>query len=185
MSSSVNKSVKAVRALIYLLIIAALVVFDQITKYMAVVKLKGQEPYILIPDMLEFRYLENQGAAFSMLQNKQTVFYILTAVFLVAAVFMLRKIPKTRRFNPLIICLLVLCAGAIGNLIDRIIHRYVVDFIYFSVIDFPIFNVADIYVTLSVIFLIILVLFRYKDADFDFLRKKRKQEEEKVKEGDD
>ena len=78
----------------------------------------------------------------------------------------MRKIPQnTSEFNPLLWSLAILCAGAVGNLIDRIMHRYVIDFIYFSVINFPIFNVADIYVTVSVILLIILVLFHYKDTD--------------------
>ena len=75
--------------------------------------------------------------------------------------------------RPLILTLLVLAAGACGNLIDRVVSKYVVDFIYFVVIDFPVFNVADIYVTLSVISLIILILFHYRDNDLDFLKKKK------------
>ncbi len=174
MNSSANKNGGRAFLPLCILIVAALAAADQITKYIAVIKLKGKEPYILIQDILEFRYLENHGAAFSMLQNKQIVFYILTAVFLVIAILILKKIPKTKRFYPLILCLLVLSAGAVGNLIDRVLHQYVIDFIYFSVIDFPIFNMADIYVTLSVVFLIILVLFRYKDEDFAFLKRSRK-----------
>ena len=57
-------------------------------------------------------------------------------------------------------------AGAIGNLIDRISLKYVVDFIYFELIDFPIFNIADCYLTVSSFLLIILAIFYYKENDF-------------------
>ena len=67
----------------------------------------------------------------------------------------------------------MITAGGIGNLIDRVRLNYVVDFIYFSLIDFPVFNVADIYVTVSMFLLLILVLFYYKDEDFQFLKWKR------------
>ena len=165
MNSSAENRTSGSRLLLYLVFVAVLVAFDQLMKYLAVIKLKGQEPFVMIPGVLELRYLENQGAAFSMFQNRQVMFYILTAVFLVVAIWFLCRIPKVVKFRPLIICLLVLSAGAVGNLIDRVLHQYVVDFIYFSIIDFPIFNVADIYVTLSVTFLIILILFHYKEED--------------------
>ena len=74
---------------------------------------------------------------------------------------------------PLIVVVDVLVAGAIGNFIDRLVNKYVIDFIYFSLIDFPIFNVADIYVTLSVIALFILIFFYYKEEDFKFITKKK------------
>ena len=64
-------------------------------------------------------------------------------------------------------CLYDLFVGAVGNLIDRVWHHYVVDFIYFSLINFPVFNVADIYVTCGVICLFILILFVYSDQQFD------------------
>lgn len=144
---------------------AIMVLLDQWTKHLAVTYLKDHDPFVLIPGVLELRYLENSGAAFSMLQNQQWFFYILTAVFFVICILVIRKIPLKKMYRPLTACLTVLCAGAAGNLIDRIAHRYVVDFIYFSIIDFPIFNVADIYVTAGVIVLIVLVLFKYKDDD--------------------
>ena len=99
-----------------------------------------------------------------------------TIAFLVFAVIMIRKMPALHRYLPLKICILVLIAGACGNLIDRILHKYVVDFIYFSLIDFPIFNAADIYVTLSVTALILLVIFKYKEEDFTFLKRRTEHE---------
>ena len=65
-------------------------------------------------------------------------------------------------------------AGALGNLIDRIFRGYVVDMIYFVPINFPVFNVADCYVTVSVVLLIILILFVYKEDDFGFLKLSKK-----------
>ena len=156
---------------------AILVGLDQVTKYLAVSGLRGRDSFILIPGVLELMYLENDGAAFSMLRGQQWFFYLITAAFLVLAVFFASRTPKRKRYDPLLICILVLCSGAVGNLIDRVIHKYVVDFIYFSLIDFPVFNVADIYVTLSVIFLVILVLFYYKDAEMNEIFGSRKEEE--------
>lgn len=64
-------------------------------------------------------------------------------------------------------------AGAAGNLIDRIRFGYVVDFFYFRLIDFPVFNVADIYVTVSFAVLLLLVFFQYKEEDLEFFGKKK------------
>ncbi len=163
---------KMTTAVLSVLFAAVLVVVDQWTKYLAVLHLKGNAPLELISGVLELRYLENRGAAFSILQDHQLFFYILTVIFLLAAVWVICRIPRSRFFLPVRICLIVLASGAVGNLIDRVVQKYVVDFIYFSIIDFPVFNVADIYVTLSVIALILLVLFRYKEKDFAFLGKK-------------
>ena len=156
---------KKLYTLTFLLPVAA----DQLTKRLAVRCLKGRDPFVLIPGVLEFRYLENNGAAFSMLRGKQWLFYILTVLFLAAAVQILRKMPDTGRMRPLRYTVLFLMAGAAGNFIDRLFQKYVVDFIYFSLIDFPVFNVADIFVTLSVIALMVQILFRYRDDDFAFL----------------
>ncbi len=149
---------------------AAAVLFDQLMKYAAVLHLKGQPPYVMIPGVLELRYLENQGAAFGILQNRQYFFTIITLVFIAISIYVIVRIPKNRYYLPAIIAFMFLFSGAIGNFIDRTAQHYVVDFIYFSIIDFPIFNVADIYVTLSMAAIILLLLFHYKDGDMDFLK---------------
>lgn len=154
-----------------ILILAALIILDQITKYLAVVYLKDRPSYPIIKNVLVLQYLENRGAAWGMLQNRQWFFWIITVVFLLIILFVIRKIPKTVYYRPLLITLTVLTAGAVGNFIDRVRHSYVVDFIYFEIIHFPIFNVADICVSLSVIALLILILFHYKENDFSFLSK--------------
>lgn len=146
-----------------------LIVFDQLMKHAAVVSLKDRPAKVLIDGVLELRYLENRGAAFGILQNAQVFFTIITIAFIAASVYIILRVPKNRFFLPLIICFTFLFSGAIGNFIDRTANKYVVDFIYFSIIDFPIFNVADIYVTLSVIAIFAMILFRYKDKDMEFL----------------
>jgi signal peptidase II len=79
------------------------------------------------------------------------------------------RVPGGPKYLPLRLVLIFICAGAAGNLYDRVVLHYVRDFIYFSLIDFPVFNVADMYVTVSVFVLIILIMFYYKDEDFQFL----------------
>lgn len=155
--------------------VALLVALDQWTKHLAVAHLKGTPGIVLVDGVLELTYLENRGAAFGLLQGQQWLFYLLTAAFLVLVCWAVWKMPKTRRFMPLYVTLIALAAGALGNFVDRIAHQYVVDFFSFVLIHFPIFNVADIYVTLSALAFFILILFYYKDEDYSvfFPGKKR------------
>ncbi len=151
-----------------------LVGLDQWTKKLAVEHLKGQADIELIPSVLCFHYLENRGAAFGTFQNQRTFLLILTSLILLAVCYVLWKLPQDKKYVFLKLLCFTVTAGGIGNLIDRIRLNYVVDFIYFSLIDFPVFNVADIYVTVSMVLLCLLVLFYYKEEDFGFLRWKKK-----------
>lgn len=160
---------KWIMFLIDIAVLLIMVFLDQLTKNIAVVKLKDQQAYVLIDGVLEFNYLENKGAAFGMLQNQKIFFVFIAVLFIAAIVFVLIKAPNENKYIKLHILLSLICAGAIGNMIDRLRLDYVVDFIYFSLINFPIFNVADICVTVSTILLIIMILFVYKDHDFYFL----------------
>lgn len=65
--------------------------------------------------------------------------------------------------------MVLLAAGGLGNFIDRLFLGYVRDFLYFKLIDFPVFNVADSYVTIGLVILIILIMFVYNEKDFGFL----------------
>ena len=153
--------------------IILLIVADQAAKYWAVSKLKDTSGMTLITGVLELQYLENRGMAFGMLQGKIPLLIALCLLFFCVFLYIYIKIPKTRYYLPLICTALVLAAGAVGNLIDRVFRGYVIDFIYFSLIDFPVFNVADIYVVCSGIFLVFCVCFKYKDEnDFRFLNRK-------------
>lgn len=156
----------------YLLALAGTIIailLDQYTKYLAVLHLKGKTSFVLIDGVFELQYLENKGAAFGLMQNRQYIFAIGAVVLILAIIFLYGRFPHTSRFYPLRVCSVLLCSGAIGNLIDRIRLNYVIDFFYFRWIDFPIFNVADCYVVIACILLILLVLFYYKDEEFNFL----------------
>ncbi len=158
-----------------LLGIAALVALDQYTKYLAVIHLKDKPAYIIINGVLELNYLENKGAAFGMLQNQKAFFIFVAVVILGVIGYVLCKTPDSRKYRILHLLLSLIAAGAIGNMIDRIRLNYVVDFIYFVLINFPIFNVADMYVTISTAVLVIMLLFVYKENDLSFISFKQKR----------
>ena len=141
--------------------------FDQFTKFLAVTYLKGSEPFEFIRGVVRFTYSENTGMAFSMFSGARWVFVALTVVVCVGILWYL--FSNRCRSLWLYWSLGVVCAGGLGNLIDRIVNNYVVDFFYFSLINFPIFNVADIYVTVAAFMFIILGLFYYKEEDFSLI----------------
>lgn len=143
------------------------VILDQLSKYMAVHFLQGTDGIDLIPGVFRLTYLENRGAAFGVLQGQQWFFYIITAVILVVVVLAYVRIPAGRKFLPLQICAVFIVSGALGNLIDRVRLGYVVDFFYFELIDFPVFNVADIFVTVSAVLLAVLLPLYYKEEDLE------------------
>ena len=160
------------------ILIGILIFLDQYTKHWAVVHLKDNSPIMVIDKILEFSYLENRGAAFGSMQGQQLFFIVLTSFLTIFLFYFLYKIPKTKYYLPMIVAIIILISGAIGNLIDRIINNYVVDFISTIFIDFPVFNVADIYVVSSMILAVILLTFRYKEEDFSFLSLKRIKKKE-------
>ena len=153
------------KILFLLVLVGVILLLDRMTKIWAVNTLKGQPDIVLIPGVLVLRYLENTGMAFGLLKNHQILFYIVTFLVLIPVLCILIRFPLEKRTFPMFLALCFLTGGAIGNLIDRLMQHYVVDFIYFSLIDFPIFNVADISVTISCILLFILILFVYKEEE--------------------
>lgn len=160
---------KTIRLAVDVVLMLLLIALDQTTKYFAVEKLMNQKPFVLWDGVFELHYLENRGAAFGLLQGQKIFFVLISFIILAVIVYVLVKAPYQKRFNKLHITLVFIASGAIGNLIDRLRYDYVVDFLYFSLINFPIFNVADIYVTLASVSLVILLLFVYKESDLEFL----------------
>lgn len=154
-------------------LLSVLIATDQLSKYFAVLKLRHQPAYSVIEGILEFNYLENRGAAFGLLQNQKVLFLFVGIIFLCTIVYILYKTPDGGRYTFLHILLVTIAGGAAGNMIDRIRLDYVVDFIYFVCINFPIFNVADMYVTMASVVLFILLLFYYKEEDLNFLNFKQ------------
>ena len=170
-----NKT-RALFLFIDILFFVVLVILDQITKSLAVSHLKDRPTYVLLENVFELHYLENRGAAFGMLQNQKALFVIIAIIMLTAITYILIKIPRTKHYFVLEFLLVLIASGAVGNLIDRVSLGYVVDFFYFKLIDFPIFNVADIYVSVSCVLLAVLLVFFYKDQDFTFLNRSKKKE---------
>ena len=158
-----------------ILAVIVLTAFDQFTKLLALRQLRGNEPFVLWKGVFELHYLENRGAAFGILQNQQIFFVCITIIMAVVIVAVFWRTPRDKKFLPMKITLVFLLAGAIGNFIDRMVRGFVVDFFYFSLIDFPIFNVADIYVTVSFAVLAVLILFVYKEEDLAVYTSKKKK----------
>ncbi len=164
-----NVNLKLFRLIFDLVLALLLIVLDQYTKYIATLRLKGKASISLIDGILELQYLENRGAAFGMMQNQKIFFVTVAVVILAVILYVVIKSPTSRKYRLLNVMLVFIASGAIGNMIDRLGQNYVVDFIYFSIIDFPIFNVADIYVTCATIGLVLAIIFFYKEDDFSFL----------------
>ena len=160
---------KFTQAVKYLFIIILLIILDQITKKAAVSHLMGSDPYVIIDNVLELLYVENRGAAFGMLKGMRGFFLFIAPVVSAILFYLILKMPDTKRFLPLKTTLAFIIAGAAGNFIDRLLHVYVVDFIYFKPIDFPVFNVADIYVTCATFILVYLIVFYYSDDELKLL----------------
>ena len=155
------------------------VALDQYTKYLAITHLQGN-PIPLIDGVFELRYLENRGAAFGFLQNQQAFFLIIASITLFFIVYLYIRMPQAKHYLWLRVCMLSIMIGAIGNMIDRVRFQYVVDFLYFELINFPIFNVADIFATIATFGLIILLLFYYKEEDIDMLFQKLTPKRSKI-----
>lgn len=176
---------KIIRLLLDFFLFVLLVLVDQWTKYLAVLHLKDRAPVPIIKDVFELHYLENRGAAFGMLQNQKVFFIFIAVVILAAICYVLFRMPDRKRYRSMNLFCVLIAAGAVGNMIDRFRYDYVVDFLYFVLIKFPIFNVADIYVTCATVLLAVFLLFVYKDEELRFLsvrpKKYREVKDEPVK----
>ena len=173
MHNKEQKRIKVIMLLIDVVVAALLLLLDQFTKYLAIARLKDSPAVVLIEGVLELKYLENRGSAFGMLQNQKLFILFVGFVFLAVSLFFLFKLPGEKKFRIVHIFLAAVIAGGIGNMIDRFRFDYVVDFIYFVLINFPIFNIADSYIVVSVIGLFILFLFVFKEKDLEFLNFKQ------------
>lgn len=175
-----NKNKIFLFEMIAVVILAAI---DFVTKQLAV-KFLPNGSFDIIPGVFSFTLLEggNSGAAFGMLQGGFWIFVVITIAVAALVIFMLRKLVYEKRYSFFHYALVLLLAGALGNFGDRVLtmikygHSYVIDFLYFELINFPIFNVADCYVTVAAGAMIFLGIFYYKDDDFDKMLGKVKDE---------
>ncbi len=137
--------------------ITLIVVFDQITKYFAVSLLRGKDAFTFIPGVVQFRYAENTGMAFSMFSGARWFFIALTGVFCLLGLWYLFSNRCESLWAYWSVGVIV--SGGIGNLIDRIRLAYVIDFIEPTFIDFAVFNIADSAVTLGACVLVVYLIY--------------------------
>ena len=128
----------------YALMIFCIVGLDQFTKYLSLTDLRPIDVFDLWPGVFRLNYEENTGAAFSMLSGHTWIFIVLTVLLCSFLVYLLSKGSVHSAIGR--IALVFVLAGGIGNLIDRIFRGFVVDMFDFYLIDFAVFNVADIFV---------------------------------------
>ena len=152
-----------------LFLLAVLLGMDQITKYLAQTVLSKAGSIVLIDGVFELFYLRNRGAAFGMFANRQVFFILVAIIMTFFSFYVYLRLPAEKHYRPLRFTCLLIAAGALGNMLDRIIYSYVIDFLYFSLIDFPVFNVADCYVCCGAALAVILIFTVYRDDSFEFL----------------
>lgn len=170
---------KKLWAVISVAAVAVLVFLDQLTKMLVRSNLADGD-CVLIDGVFRFSFHKNTGAAWGLFSGKVDVLAIVSVLILAIVIYAMIKLPIDKKYNALHIIGICVSAGAIGNMIDRLAFKYVTDFLYFELIDFPVFNVADCYITVSMIVLLALVLFYYKDDDFSFLSFKKKSKVEET-----
>ena len=146
-------------------IIAAviLVIIDQITKYIAIVKLKPIGNITFIKGFMDFTFVQNRGAAFGILNGRTWLLLLLAVTICIVMVVIIKKLPHTKEYGYLRTSLIVILAGAVGNIIDRLVRGYVTDFFEFTFFRFPVFNMAEIYVVIGTIMMACIVLFVIKE----------------------
>lgn len=146
-------------------IILAVILFiiDQATKYIALTKLKPLGSVTFIDGFMDFTFVENRGAAFGILNGRVWLLLVIAAVICIVIIAAMLKMPNTKEYKWLKWSLMLILAGAIGNVADRLFRGYVVDFFEFTFIKWPVFNMADIYVVIGTIVMAVLVLFVIKD----------------------
>lgn len=169
---------KLSHVLVPLLFLAGMVGLDQWTKYLTIQHLSDGHEVKFIGDAVVFSYMQNRGMAWGFFQNAQFVLCLLTVLAIAVIIFLYVRTPFEKEYRPIRIAEVMLVGGALGNLIDRIFrfdpaeggtyfHGYVVDMIYVKAINFPVFNVADIFVSLAFLSFLFLLVFVYNEDEFN------------------
>ncbi len=138
-----------------------IVLADALTKLMAIRYLKPLHTLSLWDGVFHLTYVENRGAAFGMLQGGR-VFFVVISILIIGAMLYLAKRYKNQS-KLLDYGVVFIISGAVGNLIDRIFRGFVVDFLDFCLIDYPVFNIADIFVCLGAAMLAIFIMFFFEN----------------------
>lgn len=149
------------------IIAVAVVLLDQLSKILVVNNLKPIGSFPVIKDVLNLTYVENKGAAFGILSENRFVFMIASILIIALLGFVVYKYHgQSKLFD---ICLGLILGGGVGNMIDRVIYGYVIDFVDFCAFDFwkYVFNVADSAVVVGCILAIVFLAFDKKTKVFN------------------
>ena len=148
--------------LILALFAAGIVAADQFTKYLTVMNIALYEDVPFIPGLLQLTYVQNTGAAFSSFEGQQWLFAVIFVIF--TALIVYERIRNTMGFTTLEWwCIAAIYGGGLGNMIDRVRMGYVVDMIETTFMEFPVFNVADCFITCGCILLMVHLFLFHKD----------------------
>ena len=147
--------------------ILLLIGLDQIVKFLITSHMALYDTIPVIKQVFHITYIQNKGAAWGSLQGKRYFLLAITILVLAFLVYFYVRMLKLNRYKDLRILFIFVFSGAVGNMIDRIRLGYVIDMFDFRLINFPVFNVADIYVTVAAFLLVILILVYYKEEDLE------------------
>ena len=147
--------------MIYYLLAALLIIIDQITKWNIVQNFELYQEKVIVPGFFSLFYIQNEGAAWGIFQGKMVFFYLVTLIVVGYLVYMFQQEKNKTKLVGISFALIL--SGAIGNFIDRLLNGYVVDMFRLDFINFPIFNVADVCLTVGVVLILIHVLFFEKE----------------------
>ena len=146
----------------YVLFVAGIVAADQVTKYLTVLYIPSLGVQPLIPGLLQISYVQNTGAAFSSFEGQQWLFALIFVVF--TGLIFYEYFKKPMGFTTFERwCIAAIYGGGLGNMIDRVRLGYVVDMIETTFMDFPVFNVADCFITCGRVLLMVHLFLFHKD----------------------
>ncbi len=153
-----------------------LIGLDQWTKYLALTQLKPVGNIEFIKGIMDFTFVENRGVAFGMFSGQRWFILLLTCAITLGLVYYYIKLPRTAEYKLVRFSMVLIFSGAIGNIIDRMRLGYVVDFFEFTFFEWPVFNMADIYVVVGVILLSLLIIFVIKEEDKEKVEEQKEDE---------
>lgn len=152
-----------------ILTIIIIIAGDRVSKFFILKNLLDRPSYSLIPGVCELRYYQNYGLAFGLFSGQKIFLLSIAAFVVIVCGYLIFKMPSKKAYSKASIFLSMIIAGTIGNMADRIMYGYVIDFIYLKFKIFPIFNISDIFITLSVLIMLFLLIFHYHERDLNFL----------------
>lgn len=146
---------------------------DQITKLIALNNLKPIGSITVIQGFMDFTFVENRGVAFGMFSGKMWLILSVTTIISLGLVWYYGRLPKTAEYFWVRKSLILIFSGAIGNIIDRTFRGYVVDFLEFTFFQWPVFNMADCYVVVGAVVLMILIIFVIEEDTKDIEKEEK------------